>query len=371
MKAANVARAIRDMFANGSAYTSINKALGGKYEMFYGEPLSWDAFLKLINLSSMEEYYAAFKENKARTREEYGNKWKSRGTEIASRLNVKSIDELDTLLRELHSSGIPYERIRKGLLRDYVRLYQSEFSHMDFLKIVERDLEDDVRAEREALKEKISEMFEDGDSFTDIRSKIEKEHPSIYPTGFTFDHFLEATSIESIQYRKLRQKYYSRRRARNKEGSLGERLNAKDEYGKSFRSARERVLTQSLGRCIFCGEDAEEVHHLLGLEKGHNSRYLLPVCSSHHRAFHSRRYVTNSRPIMQMALIISELYPRLYITVKAGRWLNGQYTSFPIVTCMDGKARLLVDKGHLENYRRYFLEISENSFDMEVWRPTP
>jgi hypothetical protein len=123
---------------------------------------------------------------------------------------------------------------------------------------------------------------------------------------------------------------------RNETGSLGKRKNARDEDGKNWPVVRKRVIDTNYGCCIFCEKNAEDVHHVLGLKEGHDSRFLIPVCKHHHQVFHSKKYAKDGADLVRMAVLLGALYPNLYMTVrKSARPRYDQYISYAVCIVKD------------------------------------
>jgi len=122
----------------------------------------------------------------------------------------------------------------------------------------------------EKEKQTIRNDFANGLSIT----KIRKAHPE-------FEQLSGKFLIEVLGFTNFQDYLKELRINRSK-------LRYKDTNGELWRLNREEVLKAFKNKCALCDNSAKEVHHLLGVDQGHDKDFLIPLCSSHHSFFYGR-----------------------------------------------------------------------------------
>lgn len=236
----------------------------------------------------------------------------------------------------------------------------------------------------EDLKRKISELFEQGLTYSQIRNEL---GPSTFDFP-TFEVFLGIIGASSERdYRRIHANIErvkgkgNRRLSSGMQGAVPGYPGEEDDWGK----IRKRVLESNLGACLFCDRNAEEVHHILGQKEKRASNYLIPVCQDHLEKL-SMKDTKDGHELRIMAARMALIFPRLFFTVrKSIAEEDGGILSYPVVRIRNREQALMDDdpcpgwvgvsevEGNLCGQGciviGFHLSVSETGFDLRIKAP--
>jgi len=142
-------------------------------------------------------------------------------------------------------------------------------------------------------KEKIIELFNQGKSFSTIRWELfhqcgckkcraELTEKNINP--FKFQDFLiiigKSEQEYHTEFKRLYTFYYAKTR------------NEKTDTQPLWNTIRKKCLKRDNYRCVYCGEKAEVVHHIISYSKCQTHEFcnLISLCKLHHEQVHRSKF---------------------------------------------------------------------------------
>ena len=171
------------------------------------------------------------------------------------------------------------------------------------------DLRARVAQAKKDVGKKAKSMFLEGKNTIEIRKTLELQ-------DLPFELFLEVLGFKNIkEWKRASSSIRSKQRARDKEG-------------RTWSAQRKMCLERDKYRCIVCGKEASNTHHIIPYVKSHSHELdnLVTLCDSHHDAIHCnlsmyqkkelelvREYIKVVNEKFRQSLVLSQAF-----TTKSG-----------------------------------------------------